>query len=206
MANRNIQMKKRNGTAWDNLYPITLDTNVFDKNGRSVKEQLAETETEINQITSTMSTTFEADNCIEIAFELSSNFITVYNKPLKMFIYPDGRIRITGRVRLTDKTNIVNNKIATMKQPQLIANGRQYQTSQFEIVRDATVDEEEMVIRMNAVLYWNPENPAVYRPAALSLKRFVEPDGDVNYKLDVHANDYNTMLVNAELILLMCRA
>jgi len=29
-------MKKRNGTAWDNLYPITLDTNVFDKDGKEI--------------------------------------------------------------------------------------------------------------------------------------------------------------------------
>lgn len=42
MANRNIQMKKRNGTAWDNLYPITLDTNVFDKDGKSIKDQLTD--------------------------------------------------------------------------------------------------------------------------------------------------------------------
>lgn len=171
----------------------------LDQEHESVTTQLAQTETEINQITSTMSTTFEADNCIEIAFELSSNFITVYNKPLKMFIYPDGRIRITGRVRLTNKTNIVSNGIATMKQPQLIANGRQYQTSQFEIVRDATVDVEEMIVRMNAVHYWNPENPAVYRPATLSLVRIVEADKSVKYKLDVHQKDYDSMLVNAEL-------
>lgn len=42
MANRNIQMKKKNGDTWDNLYPITLDTNVFNENGKSVSEQLAQ--------------------------------------------------------------------------------------------------------------------------------------------------------------------
>ena len=171
----------------------------LDSEKAEVSAQLAQTETEINQITSNMSTTFEADNCIEIAFELSSNFITVYNKPLKMFIYPDGRIRITGRVRLTNKTDIANNGIATMKQPQLIANGRQYQTSQFEIVRDATVDVEEMIVRMNAFHYWNPENPAVYRPATLALERIVEADENVKYKLALHQKDYDSMLVNAEL-------
>lgn len=35
MANRNIQMKKGNGTSWDNMYPVTLDTNVFDENGNN---------------------------------------------------------------------------------------------------------------------------------------------------------------------------
>lgn len=44
MSNRNIQMKKRNGGSWDNMYPVTLDSNVFDKNGNSVSEQLADSE------------------------------------------------------------------------------------------------------------------------------------------------------------------
>lgn len=43
MANRNIQMKKRNDSGgWDNLFPVTLDTNVFDENGKSVSLQLAQ--------------------------------------------------------------------------------------------------------------------------------------------------------------------
>src|SRR5690606_29885860 len=50
MANRNIQMKKRNGDTWDNLYPITLDTNVFNENGISVSERLAQTEHKINRV------------------------------------------------------------------------------------------------------------------------------------------------------------
>lgn len=40
MANRNIQMKKGNGSAWDNLYPITLDSNVVDSSGKSVKDKI----------------------------------------------------------------------------------------------------------------------------------------------------------------------
>lgn len=40
MANKNIQMKKRNGQSWDNMFPVTLDSNVFDENGNSVKDEL----------------------------------------------------------------------------------------------------------------------------------------------------------------------
>lgn len=54
MANRNIQMKKRTGENWDNLYPITLDSNVFDENGNSVKSQLAQKadKEEVDQLSS----------------------------------------------------------------------------------------------------------------------------------------------------------
>lgn len=47
MADKNIQMKKKNGQTWDNMFPITLDSNVFDTNGKSVKSQLAETENDL---------------------------------------------------------------------------------------------------------------------------------------------------------------
>lgn len=40
MTNRTIQIKKRNGDSWDNLYPITLSDNVFNQNGKSVSSQL----------------------------------------------------------------------------------------------------------------------------------------------------------------------
>jgi hypothetical protein len=41
MSDKNIQMKKKNGSVWDSLYPLTLDTNVFNSNGKSVKDQIA---------------------------------------------------------------------------------------------------------------------------------------------------------------------
>lgn len=43
MSAKNIQMKNKNGNTWDNLYPITLSENVFDKTGKSVASQLNET-------------------------------------------------------------------------------------------------------------------------------------------------------------------
>lgn len=42
MSNKNIQMKNKNGSNWDNLYPITLTDNVFDKDGESLPTQLAQ--------------------------------------------------------------------------------------------------------------------------------------------------------------------
>lgn len=38
MANRNIQMKKKNGDTWDNLYPVTKITNVLDLAGKIISE------------------------------------------------------------------------------------------------------------------------------------------------------------------------
>ncbi|KAA0563677.1 hypothetical protein F0342_12795 [Bacillus sp. CH30_1T] len=50
MTNRNIQMKKRNGTEWDNLYPITKANNVYDEHGNPVGEQLENATSRINVI------------------------------------------------------------------------------------------------------------------------------------------------------------
>lgn len=40
MENRNIQMKKKNNNVWDNLYPISLNENIFNTDGLSLNEQL----------------------------------------------------------------------------------------------------------------------------------------------------------------------
>ena len=48
MAHKNIQMKKRTGAQWDNLYPITLDSNVFDTNGVPLPQKLANTVDSLN--------------------------------------------------------------------------------------------------------------------------------------------------------------
>jgi hypothetical protein len=41
MANKNIQMKHKNGTDWDNMYPITLINNIFDTDGNNLKAYIA---------------------------------------------------------------------------------------------------------------------------------------------------------------------
>lgn len=48
MAHKNIQMKKRAGSQWDNLYPITLDSNVFDTKGMPLSQKLANTADSLN--------------------------------------------------------------------------------------------------------------------------------------------------------------
>lgn len=54
MKNRNIQMKKRNDTgSWDNLFPVTLSTNVFNSNGKSVSESVDDLVQEVEQIGTT---------------------------------------------------------------------------------------------------------------------------------------------------------
>lgn len=45
MSNRNIQMKNKNDTGdWDNLFPVTLDSNVLNPNGESVNDHVKKTE------------------------------------------------------------------------------------------------------------------------------------------------------------------
>lgn len=51
MAHKNIQMKKRAGAQWDNLYPITLDSNVFDTSGVPVSQKLANIDQKHQQFT-----------------------------------------------------------------------------------------------------------------------------------------------------------
>lgn len=48
MADKNIQMKQRVGSSWDNLFPITLNENVFDENGVSLPTKLNTLKTDIN--------------------------------------------------------------------------------------------------------------------------------------------------------------
>jgi glycerophosphoryl diester phosphodiesterase len=50
MANRNIQMKKKNGTVWDNMYPLTLSTNVFNGAGESVDNQIVQIQNQLKGV------------------------------------------------------------------------------------------------------------------------------------------------------------
>ena len=42
MVNRNIQMKKKNNDEWENLFPLTLNENVFNNDGLNLNDQLNE--------------------------------------------------------------------------------------------------------------------------------------------------------------------
>lgn len=42
MANRNIQIKNKNGETWDNLFPLTLSENVYDNEGKSVATHVSD--------------------------------------------------------------------------------------------------------------------------------------------------------------------
>lgn len=48
MVNKNIQMKKKTETGWDNLYPLTLNENVFDNNGVMLTTQLENMSNNLN--------------------------------------------------------------------------------------------------------------------------------------------------------------
>lgn len=52
MVNKNIQMKKREGNDWDNLFPITLTDNVYDVNGVTIENKLIQTNDHIDSVES----------------------------------------------------------------------------------------------------------------------------------------------------------
>lgn len=40
MVNKNIQMKQKDGDSWNNLYPLSLNENIYNTDGQSLNEQL----------------------------------------------------------------------------------------------------------------------------------------------------------------------
>lgn len=53
MVNRNIQMKKREGNEWENLFPLTLDENIYDNDGISLETYKQTKETELQELADT---------------------------------------------------------------------------------------------------------------------------------------------------------
>ena len=74
MVNKNIQMKKREGNAWDNLYPISLTQNIFNNNGDSltaILESVNEfvntkaSQTDLTTVENTVNTIFKTSIYVE---------------------------------------------------------------------------------------------------------------------------------------------
>lgn len=136
----------------------------------------------------------DSENSIEILFSVNTtNYENIYAvQPLKMIISSNGVVRITGKVRV--KTKGTNPVIATMQEPKYMLDSVAYQTSPFEILRETVVNtDENHIIRFTPINYWNPEVPAIYRTAMISLRKI-----GTTYGLEFHSNDYDKMLVNAE--------
>lgn len=53
MANKNIQMKDRNGNNWDNLFPISLTGNIFNEQGETIDQVLNNVKDNVNEIVET---------------------------------------------------------------------------------------------------------------------------------------------------------
>lgn len=49
MDNRNIQMKNRKNNQWENLFPLTLNENVYDEQGTNLKTQLSQLEEDLEK-------------------------------------------------------------------------------------------------------------------------------------------------------------
>lgn len=82
MVDHNIQMRKKKNGEWENLYPITVDTNVLNAEGKNVKEindiqdmKLEKVESKINHFLKDLERDFNANTVAEIknAFEVVDN-------------------------------------------------------------------------------------------------------------------------------------
>lgn len=48
MVNKNIQMKKKNGESWTNLFPISLTENIFNKSGENIESIISKVDNDLN--------------------------------------------------------------------------------------------------------------------------------------------------------------
>lgn len=85
MVNKNIQMKKREGNSWDNLYPVTLTENTFNANGEDLNtlldgkasnEDLTQVETEIAK--GMANAVYLSGETSEIDFDIQTNTVPIY--------------------------------------------------------------------------------------------------------------------------------
>ena len=137
----------------------------------------------------------DSENSIEVLFSVNTtNYENIHaEQPLKMIISSNGVVRITGKVRVKVKGS--NPAIGTMLEPKYMLDSVAYQTSPFEILRETVADtNENHIIRFTPINYWNPEVPAIYRTAMISLRKI----DNTYYGLEFHTNDYGKMLVDAE--------
>lgn len=57
MTNKNIQMKKREGNGWDNLFPLTTEENVFNNQGEPLNQSLDTLKNKTNTLENDLETT-----------------------------------------------------------------------------------------------------------------------------------------------------
>ena len=141
-----------------------------------------------------LETYIESENSIKIPFVVNTTYFeNIYaEQPLEMTISPNGIVRIRGKVRVKAKGS--NPPIGSILEPRFALDSLPYQTSKFNILREAVSNaNENHIIRFGPNNYWNPETPAIYRNAILSLRK-----GANTYDLEFHVLDYSKLLVNAE--------
>lgn len=80
MINRNIQMKKKNEDKWENLFPLSLNENIFDIDGNDLNKQMTNLSGDINTTIDTFKKTINKD-----ITDLTNSFNTFNTKMTKDF-------------------------------------------------------------------------------------------------------------------------
>lgn len=195
MTDKNIQIKKRNGASWDNIYPITLASNVIAENGKSTSENMIDIENKysgFNQLETI------DNNVVKFNLTAMERFQTIYNQPLSLAIREDGTVKLSGKVKLVHKN-------VTSEDPRLIAKledpiydvgtKSKYQITSFNIKRSVLINDDADILYMSNGYMWVPGSPSTYQPIKLSLQKW----SNGLYYVTWHDSDFTKAVVNSEL-------
>lgn len=100
MVNKNIQMKEKDGNKWNNLFPLSLNENIFNNDGLNLNNQLKE----IN-----IKTTTKIDNNF-YKFKKDDNFENVLNN-YNRILFDDEVFNLEHELNFSNKTIIARNTI-----------------------------------------------------------------------------------------------
>lgn len=195
MTDKNIQIKKKNGTGWDNIYPITLAGNVIVNNGDSVDKTLKNIDNQYN--TFAQLETIE-NNVVKINFAPTERFLTICNQPLALYIREDGSVKLSGKVRLLHKNTTTEDSrlIAKLEEPIYdIGIKSKYQISPFNIKRSIILNDDADILYLSNGYMWINASPASYQPIKLSIQKW----SDGFYYLLWHDTDFAKATVGSEL-------
>ena len=128
MINKNIQMKKREGDDWDNLFPVTLTENVYDKIGNSVDSEIERLDQKDEDLIKQLT---ETNTNIEVIKHKQSQYVSVTDFGAVGDGVTDDTVAIQSAI------NSINKQRQTIIFPP--TNGGFYKVSELTIPKSAEV-------------------------------------------------------------------
>lgn len=93
MANKNILIRKKNGTEWDTLYPVTTATNVKTGDGKTVETKLTEAATKVtNTVTLKATGWINKTQTINLSTIKATSLLWVTPVPASLKAYSEAMI------------------------------------------------------------------------------------------------------------------